>query len=449
MANLSGTAVLIGTSVGVTSLDLNGKTISGYSATRRVLVTSDDVGLSANLNINGGTFAYADFRDIAADTSTDISAITGLSGDCGGNSNLTFTTAVPQYWYRNTGNWSDSTKWFTSSGGSGAGRIPLPQDDVRFDSTSFSTGSQTVSTDLPRLGRSISWSGVTNLGTWSLPANSTNIMYGSLNLSNAMNLSQSSSNVFQFEGRSAHTITRASRTFGGAVSIMAVGGSITMLDSFYCSGNFILYAGDLYGNGFGINSNRSFATSGAITKSYTIGSGGFSAFPNATVTWWNISGSNNTIDASNSTIAVGGSNNNVKTFAGAGLTYNNLRIYDTNTSQHNFTGSNTFNTFTIDTSTAASKTVKFTAGTTTTVGSLIAIGTSTKTITIDTITAATHTLSKSSGLVCGDYLSIKNSVATGGAVWYAGNHSTNVSGNTGWKFLSCGNRQGFMNFMPK
>lgn len=45
-----------------------------------------------------------------------------------------------------------------------------------------------------------------------------------------------------------------------------------------------------------------------------------------------------------------------------------------------------------------------------------------------------HTLSKSSGTVDSDYLSLTNSVATGGATWYAGSHSTNVSGNTGWIF---------------
>lgn len=44
------------------------------------------------------------------------------------------------------------------------------------------------------------------------------------------------------------------------------------------------------------------------------------------------------------------------------------------------------------------------------------------------------TLSKSSGIVSCDYLSLKDSVATGGATWYAGSHSTNVSGNSGWIF---------------
>jgi hypothetical protein len=44
------------------------------------------------------------------------------------------------------------------------------------------------------------------------------------------------------------------------------------------------------------------------------------------------------------------------------------------------------------------------------------------------------TISKSSGVVYGSALSIKDSNATGGATWYAGPTSVNVSNNTGWVF---------------
>jgi hypothetical protein len=44
-------------------------------------------------------------------------------------------------------------------------------------------------------------------------------------------------------------------------------------------------------------------------------------------------------------------------------------------------------------------------------------------------------LSKASGTVTASYLSIKDSNATGGAVWNAYNGTnTNVSNNTGWLF---------------
>jgi hypothetical protein len=46
------------------------------------------------------------------------------------------------------------------------------------------------------------------------------------------------------------------------------------------------------------------------------------------------------------------------------------------------------------------------------------------------------TFSKSSGTVSCDYLSVSNSIATGGASWYAGANSTDGGGNTGWIFTA-------------
>ena len=57
-------------------------------------------------------------------------------------------------------------------------------------------------------------------------------------------------------------------------------------------------------------------------------------------------------------------------------------------------------------------------------------------ITIGSDVSATHTLSKASGTVNVDYLSISYSVATGGATWNPGTNSINVSANTGWTFTA-------------
>jgi hypothetical protein len=46
------------------------------------------------------------------------------------------------------------------------------------------------------------------------------------------------------------------------------------------------------------------------------------------------------------------------------------------------------------------------------------------------------TLSKSSGSVNVNYLTIQDSTAIGGAGWYAGANSVNVSNNTGWQFMA-------------
>jgi hypothetical protein len=47
-----------------------------------------------------------------------------------------------------------------------------------------------------------------------------------------------------------------------------------------------------------------------------------------------------------------------------------------------------------------------------------------------------RTLKKTSGTVSVDYMSIRDSTATGGAGWYAGANSTSVSNNTGWVFTA-------------
>ncbi len=85
----------------------------------------------------------------------------------------------------------------------------------------------------------------------------------------------------------------------------------------------------------------------------------------------------------------------------------------------------------------ADKSVAFYSGVgnTITVGTFIATGTvsSIITITSDTLGQPFY-LVKTSGIVGCDYLSLTDSIASGGATFYAGSHSTDVSGNSGWLF---------------
>ena len=80
--------------------------------------------------------------------------------------------------------------------------------------------------------------------------------------------------------------------------------------------------------------------------------------------------------------------------------------------------------------------IKFTAGTTlTTSVPPVMVGTSGHVITIQsTSSGSAATISCASGVIAGDYLSLKDSTVTGGAVFNPGIHSTDVSGNRGWRF---------------
>jgi|GEM_PF-2470854 len=93
-------------------------------------------------------------------------------------------------------------------------------------------------------------------------------------------------------------------------------------------------------------------------------------------------------------------------------------------------GNTTFNNFTIN----APDTVTFAnAGLQSFIGNFNATGTAANIITINSDVAGTPgTLYKASGVVSCDYLSLQDSAATGGASWFAGLNSVDVSGNSGW-----------------
>lgn len=139
--NRTGTAVKTDTFSLSGNITVTGTlTLAGNSTTNRLLVFSNTLGTARTITNSGATMTWSnvDFKDIDLGTAYDASAITGLSGDCGGNSNITFTTGATQYGVGMSGgaSWSNSAVWGTTSGGSG-GRVPLPQDDVVLDANSF------------------------------------------------------------------------------------------------------------------------------------------------------------------------------------------------------------------------------------------------------------------------------------------------------------------------
>ena len=162
-----------------------------------------------------------------------------------------------------------------------------------------------------------------------------------------------------------------------------------------------------------------------------MGSGTWTCAASASGDGWNFSGGTVTLDAGTSTLSLSSAGGNAHTFSGGSLVYNNLSITGGGAGAWTFSGSNTFNTFT----TNAPKTVKFTSGTTQTISSFVATGSSGNTIPISSSSGGSlATLSDSSGANQVRYCSIQDITATGGALWYARDNCTNVSGNSGWIF---------------
>ena len=153
-----------------------------------------------------------------------------------------------------------------------------------------------------------------------------------------------------------------------------------------------------------------------------------------TGTVWNLGTSTNmTLNPSTSTIVLSDTSVTARTFAGGGLTYNNLTIGGTTgISTLTFTGSNIFNT--LSSTKTVAHTLLFTASTTNTFTTFNINGTLGNVVTIGSVTAASHTLAKAGGgTVTADYMSISRSTATPTLTWLATN-STNGGNNSGWYF---------------
>ena len=129
--------------------------IGGNSSNSRYLISNNTIGTPRTITCNGTvTASNVDFRDItgAGSATWNLSAITGGSGDCGGNSGITFTTAQAQYFkkYASTANVGDAANWFSDTALTVAGRVPLPQDlGSKFLATSFNQ-TCTVTCNVPR-----------------------------------------------------------------------------------------------------------------------------------------------------------------------------------------------------------------------------------------------------------------------------------------------------------
>ncbi len=402
-------------------------TITGNSAVNRVLVTSLTIGTACNVTAAAVSLANVDFRDINA-----IGAaipFTGTSlGDCLGNTNITFDTPTTRYWVGGGGEWSSTNRWSTTSGGSSGASVPLPQDDVIIDDNSGSGFTFTMG--MPRIGKNVTFS-ITNPCTYASAGNTLTV-YGSITLPAA--LTNSWLNTTTFAGRSSHTVTSNSKSFFTLV-IAAPTGTYTLTDAIVIPNNFTLNGGTFASAGFGVTAAAFLGSSTAGAITLNMGSSTWTMTSTAVITVFGM-GAGTVTNSSASTIVVANASANTRTFTGTSQTFGTLTyIVAGSTGQLNITGSNTFSTINFS-DVSNSRTLRFTSGTTTTITSNFNVnGTAGKPMIISSSTGGSAAiLSKSSGIIMCDYLSIQDSTATGGASWYAGSNSTSVSGNSGWIF---------------
>lgn len=403
-------------------------TINGNSSVNRLSLESSVRGTARTMTAATVSVSNTDFMDItgAGAGSWNLSAITGGSGDSLGNTGITFTTSATQTYAGGTNNWSTAAAWTS--------RVPLPQDDVVVNTTVAGT----LTVDMPRLGRNIDFTSYTRTFTTSTACE----MYGNLTISSGMTLSGTA--TISLSGRSTQSLTlpAAGKTFTQGIAINGPGSTYTLMGGNITNSRNLASAiniqnGTFDANDFDITLT---ATNGGVNIA-----GGNLIMGNGT---WTIAGAGagnhwarttGTVTAEGSTIDITTATVNSRTFAGGGATYNKLRYATTGSAGALvITGSNTFAELIVS-DTTTSKPLTFTAGTTTTISTAAGWqvnGVSGALVVIASVTAATHTISIASGTVSSDYLSLTNSIATGGATFYAGANSTDNGGNTGWNFTS-------------
>lgn len=386
---------------------------NGQSLTNRVLLKSVTLGSPVKITAASVTLSNTDFMDVTA--AGAAAPFTGTSmGNAQGNTSITFTVATTQTHTSSAGgNWSDVTKWTS--------RVPLPQDNVIVNGST--TG--TITADMPRLGANITCTGF--VGTASFTSIDTTI-YGSWVSGAGMTIA-GTQNMF-LAGRSAHTITCNGKNFSQWIQIVG-NGTYTLADPFVSAGSGALTTsalGTFNTAGFNITvpwmSCRGTVTLGSSTVTVTMAAGQtFEAI------------STSTLSAASSTIVIGTASASTRIFEGGGKTFGTVTYTVAgSTGAWNILSANTFNTINFSDATNA-RTLTLPASTTTTINGRFNVnGTAGKLMTINSSSTGTPaTLAGSGGTVTVDYVSLQDSAASTGT-FYAGSHSTDVSGNTGWTF---------------
>jgi hypothetical protein len=406
---------------GTSSITVTGTlTLNGFNAKKRLMVGMDYLNQShIQVTISAATVvaSYVDFRDINATgaASWNLSAITGGSGDCTGNSGITFTTPTTQTWSGTTGgNWEDNA-WTT--------RIPLPQDTANMGIAW--TAGQTISHYSSQRISGVNWTGATGNPTWAITASAGLGLtcYGNITLIAGMTISH---NATAYLTLCNTTLNTAAQSINGYIDI---DGNVTLASALSCNTIITHYYGTFATANYNVTCSRWVGSSSRGARILNMGSSTFTLTGTSTC-WTVLSGTYAyTVNCGTSTIKLTNSSSSSKTFSGDGRTYYNIWNATGSTGTVTIQGSNTFNELKSD----AGRTNRFTSGTTQTISSMVMTGSAGSLITLQSVTAGSaFTLSDTTGTNAFSYCSIKDCTATGGATWNATDGtSTNVSGNTG------------------
>jgi hypothetical protein len=377
-------------------------------------------GTYATFNCAAVSLINTDFYGVSITGAAAPASGTNL-GDIGDNTGITFPASKTVYWnLAGTQSWT-ATAWATSSGGTPAlNNFPLPQDTAVFNDAG-SAGTVTFSTTSNI--KNLDFSGRTTAMSFASATGSVRLYLGGNLL---LGTTATIVGVFYF-------INSTSKNLSGYNPNVTTLGLKNYAPLTLLSNVFYLYyyaqldsAASLNLNGYTLTTDLSYYTfSGNLTFNggTLVSTGSFFVDPTATTT------------AGTGTGIIRFTGSADSTFNASGVTFNcTIDCALTGGAYLILYSSGTFNNITNSVSPAA---IKFKSGLTYTFNNFNLRGTAGNLVTIVSSTPGNqYTLSKASGVVSSNYLSIQDSVATGGTVWYAGANSVDLGNNTGWLFKS-------------
>lgn len=409
--------------------------IAGNSAVNRILINSGTVGTPRTITVTGSTptWSNVDFKDIAISGYTiDASTITGASGDCGGNSGITFSSSTAQM--------ATGTASFTWSTHGWSTRVPLCQDDV-WISNAFISG-RTVTCDMPRWGRNINASTATWSGTGPIFSASSvnNSVFGSLLFPTQSGATMSGNAGLNIEGRNGSFVfASAGLTLSTGVTFRGIQSTYTLQDAYTDTGFTTSFdEGVFNANNFNLTAGLFTFNNNGHARIMNMGSGVWTA---TGTTPWQIAGiAGITINAGTSTIYSANTTASAKTFTGAGATYYDLLV-SSSPSSGSFTlsGNNSFH----DMNVRSPKFMRFTNGSTTTItGNVYTDSVQGSSVCFFSTTGGSRWFFDSATpnvrRECLDWVSMKDGqVRPAVGIWFAGDSGTDTSNNANWRFESC------------
>lgn len=279
------------------------------------------------------------------------------------------------------------------------------------------------------------WKNINFTGfTGSLATTSTaSVVYGSLTLASGMTVSGYTGTMTFAATSGTQTITTNGKTIAFPIDVNGVGGTRQVSGALSSSTTISLTNGTLDTNGYSVTTSG-FITVGSATKVLTLGATTWTITGSSTNAWNCAASTGLTVNRGTSTISL--TSASTKYFYPGGQTWGTVN--QGGSGQLIITGA-TGNTFANLTNSVQPTSIQFIQSYTYYFESFSLSGTSGNLVTLTSSTnGSTYTLSKvGGGIVSCDYLSLRDSTATGsGASWYAGGNSTNVSNNSGWVFTS-------------